>query len=30
MLSFSLVALLAFHIRYNNPGVADGLVQTVR
>ena len=30
MLLFSLVALLTFHIRYNNPGAANGLVQTVR
>ena len=30
MLLFSLVALLAFYIRYDNPGAADGLVQTVR
>ena len=30
MLLFSLVALLTFHIRYDNPGAADGLVQTVR
>ena len=30
MLLFSLVALLTFHIRYNNPGAAGGLVQTVR
>ena len=24
------VALLAFHIRYDHPGAANGLVQTVR
>ena len=30
MLLFSLVALLAFYIRYDNPSAADGLVQTVR
>ena len=30
MLLFSLVALLTFYIRYDNPGAADGLVQTVR
>ena len=30
MLLFSLVALLAFHIRYDYPGAANGLVQTVR
>lgn len=30
MLLFSLGALLAFHIRQDDPGAADGLVQTVR
>jgi hypothetical protein len=30
MLLFSLLALLTFHIRYNSPGAASGLVQTVR
>ena len=30
MLLFSLVALLTFHIRYNYPSAATGLVQTVR
>ena len=30
MLLFSLGALLASHIRYDDPGAADGLVQTVR
>ena len=30
MLLFSLGALLASHIRYGDPGAADGLVQTVR
>ena len=30
MLMFALVALLAFHIRYDHPGAANGLVQTVR
>ena len=30
MLLFSLVALLTFYIRYDKPGSADGLVQTVR
>ena len=30
MLLFSLVALLAFHIRYDYPGAANGVVQTVR
>jgi hypothetical protein len=30
MLLFSFVALLTFHIRYNNPGAANGLVHTVR
>jgi hypothetical protein len=29
MLLFSLLALLTFHIRYNYPGAASGLVQTV-
>ena len=30
MLLFSLVALLTFYIRYDYPGAANGLVQTVR
>ena len=30
MLLFSLVALLTFHMRYNYPGAANGLVQAVR
>jgi hypothetical protein len=30
MLLFSIVALLAFHIRYNTPGADNGLVQTIR
>jgi hypothetical protein len=30
MLLFSIVALLTFHIRYNNPGADNGLVRTVR
>ena len=30
MLLFALVALLAFHIRYDYPVAANGLVQTVR
>jgi cation transporter-like permease len=30
MLLFSFVALLTFHIRYNNLGAADVLVKTVR
>jgi hypothetical protein len=30
MLLVFLVALLAFHIRYDYPGAANGLVQTVR
>ncbi len=30
MLLFSLVALLAFHVRYDYPGAPKGLVQTVR
>ena len=30
MLLFSFVALLTFHIRYNNLGAADVLIKTVR
>ena len=30
MLLFSIVTLLTSHIRYNNPGADNGLVQTVR
>ena len=30
MLLFSFVALLTFHIRYNNPSATSGLVHTIR